>query len=111
MAASDGAAVSHGDSILVLFRGGYVRDHRAFHDDANMNLTFSTKTGTSSISIPLGTLKADLDAPLPYQNFVLLPPTPIYDHFSIIVGMIQESELKKAQDSISSTLTPLVFRQ
>jgi hypothetical protein len=103
--APQGNAVMHGDEVMVLFRGGYIRNHRRFHDDAHINITFSIKTGNNSYSYTFGTFEVDLDKPLPFQNVVLLPLTKVEDHFSIVINMIQESALKLAQSNISQTLT------
>jgi hypothetical protein len=105
--APQGPPVTHGDEVMVLFREGYIRDYRNWFDDANISIAFSIKTGNNSYSYTFGTVKVELEAYLPIQNVILLPPTKIEDHFSIVVNMIQESALKVAQEKISQVLPVL----
>jgi hypothetical protein len=99
-----GNAVTHGDEVIILFRDGYIRDYRRFHDDANINISFGINTSGKTFAYSLGLMQIQLGRVLPVKNKIILPVTKVEDYFSITANVIQQSKIKQAQEKISQVI-------
>src|SRR5579872_4455165 len=101
--------IKWGTKVMLLFKGGFIRNKKGSfrfidEDHAYINISFSIKTGNNTFSPTFGTQKVKTNVPLPMQNLVLMPLTPIEDYFSITVNVIEENELQAAQQKISQII-------